>query len=178
MRVTTDLELELSRGARLLAVLAVTGGADAMVLALGGVATTDGGAGLLQSLGAMLAREGGTPIGPGGAGLAALRTVHLAEAHAAFAGVDLVLAADVDNPPLGPAGTAAVYGPQKGASANDVRELDGALAGFVRRLAASGAEAPPVLGAEPLRGGRGIPCAGVLSPWLDWADAAVAVEAV
>jgi glycerate kinase len=116
----------------------LAGGADTIVLALGGVATTDGGAGLLQSLGAVLACEDGTPIGPGGAGLAALRTVDLAEARAALAGVDLVLATDVDNPLLGPMGTAAVYGPQKGASADDVRELDGALAGFVRRLAAAG----------------------------------------
>ena len=93
---------------------ALAGGADTVVLALGGVATTDGGAGLLRSLGAMLAGEDGTPIGPGGAGLAGLRTVHLAEARAALAGVDLVLATDVDNPLLGTTGAAAVYGPRKG----------------------------------------------------------------
>ncbi|MDQ0753262.1 glycerate kinase [Streptomyces africanus] len=117
---------------------ALAGGADTIILALGGVATTDGGAGLLQSLGAVLARDDGTPIGPGGAGLADLHTVDLVDARAALAGVDLVLATDVDNPLLGPTGTAAVYGPQKGASPGDVRELDGALAGFVGRLAAAG----------------------------------------
>ncbi|MFF9098823.1 glycerate kinase [Streptomyces sp. NPDC014802] len=116
---------------------ALAGEAETIVLALGGVATTDGGAGLLQSLGAVLAREDGTPIGPGGRGLADLHTVDLTEARAALAGVDLVLATDVDNPLLGPRGTAAVYGPQKGASEQDVEELDAALANFVRHLKAA-----------------------------------------
>ncbi|MCX5328924.1 glycerate kinase [Streptomyces sp. NBC_00140] len=117
---------------------ALAGDADTIVLALGGVATTDGGAGLLQSLGAVLARADGTPIGPGGQGLADLHAVDLGEARAALAGVDLVLATDVNNPLLGAQGTAAVYGPQKGATENDVRELDAALTGFVRRLEAAG----------------------------------------
>ncbi|MEU6375170.1 glycerate kinase [Streptomyces sp. NPDC046909] len=117
---------------------ALAGGAETIVLALGGVATTDGGAGLLQSLGAVLARADGTPVGPGGRGLTDLHHVDLTEARAALAGVDLVLATDVDNPLLGAHGTAAVYGPQKGAAADDVRELDAALTGFVRRLEAAG----------------------------------------
>lgn len=117
---------------------ALAGGADTVVLALGGVATTDGGAGLLQSLGAVLARQYGTPIAPGGRGLAALHTADLTPARTALAGVDLVLATDVDNPLLGPNGTAPVYGPQKGATEHDVRELDEALAHFVRRLEAAG----------------------------------------
>ncbi|QWB22544.1 MULTISPECIES: glycerate kinase [Streptomyces] len=117
---------------------ALEGAADTIVLALGGVATTDGGAGLLRSLGAVLARADGTPIGPGGGGLADLRTADLTEARTALKDIDLVLATDVDNPLLGPTGAAAVYGPQKGASAAEVRELDDALAGFVRRLAATG----------------------------------------
>ena len=131
------------------------GEADTIVLAVGGVATTDGGAGLLQSLGATLAEEDGTPISPGGAGLAALRTVDLAEARAALAGVDLVLATDVDNPLLGTTGTAAVYGPQKGATASEVRELDGALAGFVRRLEASGVAEAAGLAEVPGAGAAG-----------------------
>ncbi|MGW2518893.1 glycerate kinase [Streptomyces sp. NPDC001617] len=134
---------------------ALAGGADTIVLALGGVATTDGGAGLLQSLGAVLAREDGTPIGPGGEGLAALRTVDLAEARAALAGVDLVLATDVDNPLLGATGTAAVYGPQKGATASEVRVLDDALAGFVRRLEAAGVPEAAGLADAPGAGAAG-----------------------
>ncbi|MCX5372645.1 glycerate kinase [Streptomyces sp. NBC_00103] len=134
---------------------ALAGEPDTIVLALGGVATTDGGAGLLQSLGAVLAREDGTPIGPGGRGLAELDGVELSEARAALAGVDLVLATDVDNPLLGPTGTAAVYGPQKGASASDVRELDAALGTFVRRLEAAGVADATRLAATPGAGAAG-----------------------
>ncbi|WP_421106515.1 glycerate kinase [Streptomyces sp. NEAU-S77] len=119
------------------------------------MATTDGGAGLLQSLGAVLAREDGTPIGPGGRGLADLRTADLAEARSALAGVDLVLATDVDNPLLGPAGAAAVYGPQKGATARDVRELDDALGSFVRGLAAAGVPDAARLARTPGAGAAG-----------------------
>ncbi|MFE2219244.1 glycerate kinase [Streptomyces canus] len=152
-----------SRGIGQAVQYALAGGADTIVLALGGVATTDGGAGLLQSLGATLAEEDGTPIGPGGAGLAALRTVDLAEARAALAGVDLVLATDVDNPLLGTTGTAAVYGPQKGATASEVRELADALAGFVRRLAAAGdAEAAGLAEVPGAGAAGGLGYAGVL----------------
>ncbi|WP_327727082.1 glycerate kinase [Streptomyces sp. NBC_00487] len=142
---------------------ALAGEADTIALALGGVATTDGGAGLLQSLGAVLAREDGTAIGPGGSGLADLHTVDLADARAALAGVGLVLATDVDNPLLGPTGTAAVYGPQKGVTADDVRELDGALAGFVRRLEAAGvAEATRHADAPGAGAAGGLGYAGML----------------
>ncbi|MFI2674026.1 glycerate kinase [Streptomyces albidoflavus] len=134
---------------------AVAGGADTIVLALGGVATTDGGAGMLQALGAVLRQEDGTPIGPGGSALPALRTVDVTEARAALAGVDLVLATDVDNPLLGPTGCAHVYGPQKGATAQDVRHLDNALAGFVRRLEASGVAEAPGLAQTPGAGAAG-----------------------
>jgi glycerate kinase len=97
---------------------ALAGEADTIVLALGGVATTDGGAGLLQSLGAVLAREDGTPVGPGGRELAGLHTVDLTEARAALAGVDLLLATDVDNPLLGPTGTAPRRGRPRATYAN------------------------------------------------------------
>lgn len=142
---------------------ALSRGADTVVLALGGVATTDGGAGLLQSLGAVLVDERGSPIGPGGQGLTALRTVDLTAARATLTGIDLVLATDVDNPLLGPTGTAAVYGPQKGATESDVRELDTALDTFVRRLAASGvAEASRLADAPGAGAAGGLGFAGML----------------
>jgi glycerate kinase len=103
----------------------------------------------------VLAREDGTPIGPGGRGLAALRTADLAEARTALAGVDLVLATDVDNPLLGPAGAAAVYGPQKGATASDVRELDDALGSFVATLEAAGVPDAARLARTPGAGAAG-----------------------
>ncbi|MEU9330322.1 glycerate kinase [Streptomyces canus] len=161
-----------SRGVGQALQYALAGGADTIVLALGGVATTDGGSGLLQSLGATLAREDATPIGPGGGGLSALRTVDITEARAALAGVDLVLATDVDNPLLGSTGTAAVYGPQKGATASEVRELDEALAGFVRRLAAAGVAEAAGLAEVPGAGAAGgLGYAGMLLGGRVWSGA-------
>ncbi|MEU4896974.1 glycerate kinase [Streptomyces sp. NPDC044780] len=128
---------------------------DTVVLALGGVATTDGGAGLLQALGAPLTRADGSPIGPGGGALAGLHSAGLAGVRGALAGVDLVLATDVDNPLLGPRGAAAVYGPQKGANEHQVHTLDAALGHFVRRLEAGGAADAAALAEQPGAGAAG-----------------------
>ena len=64
----------------------------------------------------------------GGAALAELVAVDLSGLDARLAGVEVVLASDVDNPLLGPQGTAAVFGPQKGADADDVAALERGLA--------------------------------------------------
>jgi glycerate kinase len=81
------------------------------VVGLGGSATNDGGAGLLAALGATA--EGGS-LTDGPAGLAGVTAVDLAPARARVAGVELVLASDVDNPLLGINGATKIYGPQKG----------------------------------------------------------------
>ncbi|WP_436739651.1 glycerate kinase [Streptomyces sp. BBFR102] len=128
---------------------ALDAGVRTLVLGVGGSATTDGGAGMLSALGARLLTADGTPVGPGGAALAALDRAELGGLDPRLAEVDLVLAGDVDNPLTGPTGAAAVYGPQKGADENDVRTLDAALAHYARVLtdalgdrAAEAAEAP------------------------------------
>ena len=102
-------------------------GARRIVLGVGGVATTDGGAGLLQALGAKLADDRGRELPPGGAALGRLASLELSRLRD-LAGVEFWLASDVDNPLLGAAGAAAVYGPQKGASDDDVRVLEAGLA--------------------------------------------------
>jgi glycerate 2-kinase len=102
-------------------------GARRIVLGLGGVASTDGGAGLVQALGGRLLDQAGRELPPGGAALAALHRLDLA-GLAPLAGIDVLVAADVDNPLLGPHGAAAVYGPQKGASPGDVAILETGLA--------------------------------------------------
>lgn len=102
-------------------------GARQIVLAVGGVATTDGGAGLLQALGARLTDEAGSELPPGGAALARLATLDLSRLRD-LSGVEFRLASDVNNPLLGPSGAAAVYGPQKGASPGDVKLLEAGLA--------------------------------------------------
>ncbi|HLV77724.1 MAG TPA: glycerate kinase [Marinobacter sp.] len=103
-----------------------------LIMGLGGSATTDGGAGMLQALGARLLDGQCKDIPPGGAGLAQLARVDLEPAIKRFAGVRLVVACDVNNPLLGRSGAAAVFGPQKGASDQQVAELDTNLGHFAR----------------------------------------------
>jgi glycerate kinase len=101
-------------------------GATRVVLGVGGSATTDGGAGLLQALGARLTDAAGLPLPPGGAALNRLARIDLSRLKD-LAGREFLLASDVDNPLLGPSGAAAVYGPQKGASLADVTLLEAGL---------------------------------------------------
>ena len=103
-------------------------GCREIVLGIGGSASTDGGAGMLQALGARLLSSDGQELGRGGAALADLARLDLSGLHPALAETRVVVASDVDNPLLGPNGAAAVYGPQKGASPSDVDVLDAALA--------------------------------------------------
>ncbi|MFF9045368.1 glycerate kinase [Streptomyces parvulus] len=114
---------------------ALDAGARTIVFGVGGSATTDGGAGMLAALGARFLDADGEPVAPGGGGLAALASADLSGLDPRLADVELVLASDVDNPLTGPKGAPAVYGPQKGASPDDVAALDAALAHFAEVLA-------------------------------------------
>ncbi|MDH6624616.1 glycerate kinase [Streptomyces sp. LBL] len=113
---------------------ALDAGARTIVFGVGGSATTDGGAGMLSALGARFLDADGEPVTPGGEGLAALASADLSALDPRLASVDIVLASDVDNPLTGPKGAPAVYGPQKGASPDDVRVLDEALAHYANVL--------------------------------------------
>ncbi|QMU80166.1 glycerate kinase [Streptacidiphilus sp. PB12-B1b] len=125
-----------SRGTGQLIARALELGCTRIVLGLGGVACTDGGAGLVQALGGSLRDARGADLAPGGAALAGLGSLDLGELPRALAGVELVIAGDVDNPLLGERGAAAVYGPQKGATPADVAELDAALGHWADAVAA------------------------------------------
>ncbi|WOI61546.1 glycerate kinase [Streptomyces fradiae] len=113
---------------------ALDAGASTVVLGVGGSATTDGGAGMLAALGARFLDAHGEPVGPGGGGLRELATADLSGLDPRFAGVELVLASDVDNPLTGPKGAPAVFGPQKGAGPRDVEVLDAALTRYAAVL--------------------------------------------
>lgn len=119
---------------------ALDAGCRRIVLGVGGSASTDGGAGFLQGLGARFLSADGEKLPLGGAALAQLMTADLSGLDPRLAGVELVLASDVDNPLLGAQGAAAIFGPQKGASVDDVEALDSALAHFVDVLAGSAHE--------------------------------------
>ncbi|SCE39804.1 glycerate kinase [Streptomyces sp. DvalAA-14] len=120
---------------------ALDAGAGTIVLGVGGSATNDGGAGMLSALGARLLDADGAPVAPGGGPLATLATVDLTDLDPRLATAQIVLASDVDNPLLGPTGAAGVYGPQKGASPEDVAVLDAALGRYAEVLAAAGLSA-------------------------------------
>lgn len=101
-----------------------------VVVCIGGSATNDGGAGMAQAIGARLLDSEGHEIGPGGAALLDLARIDTTTLDRSVRGVRFVVASDVDNPLTGSQGASAVYGPQKGASADDVLLLDRALAHY------------------------------------------------
>ncbi|MFF4488909.1 glycerate kinase [Streptomyces sp. NPDC001544] len=116
---------------------ALDAGARTIVFGVGGSATTDGGAGMLTALGARFLDADGEPVPPGGGGLAGLASADLTGLDPRLSSVELVLASDVDNPLTGPKGAPAVYGPQKGASPDDVEALDAVLAHYAQVLEAT-----------------------------------------
>lgn len=134
---------------------ALDAGARTLVFGVGGSATTDGGAGMLAALGARFLKADGEPVAPGGAALAELASADLSGLDPRLGEVEFVLASDVDNPLTGPKGAPAVYGPQKGASPEDVRRLDAALAHFVKVL-----EEPSGAGATGFAASPGAGAAG------------------
>ncbi|WP_123970731.1 glycerate kinase [Streptomyces sp. TLI_185] len=174
---------------------ALDAGARTIVFGVGGSATTDGGAGMLSALGARFLDADGEPVPPGGGGLGELASADLSGLDPRLASVELVLASDVDNPLTGPKGAPAVYGPQKGASPDDVETLDTALAHYAKVLeeavGAKAAEfaASPGAGAAGgigygalLLGARFRPGIEVMldvlgfAPALEWADLVITGE--
>jgi glycerate 2-kinase len=105
-------------------------GARRVILAVGGSACTDAGAGALQALGAHLLDSEGNEIAHGGAALGHCATIDTRDLDARLRKTEFILASDVDNPLLGPKGAATVYAPQKGANASDVALLEAALMNF------------------------------------------------
>jgi glycerate 2-kinase len=157
---------------------AVRLGARRIVLGLGGSACTDGGAGLVQGLGGRLRDAKGNDLPPGGA---ALRSLHALDVRglADLSGVDIVVASDVDNPLLGPAGAAAVYAPQKGASPDEIRILEAGLRRWadlaeaatrrtVRNMPGAGAAGGVGFAALAFLGARVEPGIGYLLDLLDF----------
>ncbi|HEX8024983.1 MAG TPA: glycerate kinase, partial [Candidatus Limnocylindrales bacterium] len=115
-----------SRGTGQLLFAALAAGARTVTIGIGGSATTDGGRGIIEALGAHVddAHDGAF-------------VVNLAGLEPGLAALDVRVACDVDNPLLGPRGAAATYGPQKGASPDDVVGLDARLARWADALDAA-----------------------------------------
>ena len=111
---------------------AIKRGAKTIYVGLGGVATNDGGAGLAAACGAQLLDKNNQPIPPGAQALLQLHTLDVSALKKQIKGVKIIAVADVTNPLLGPLGSARVFGPQKGATANQVRMLERALTNWAR----------------------------------------------
>jgi glycerate kinase len=105
-------------------------GCSRIIAGIGGSATNDGGAGMAQALGYRLLDATGRDLARGGAALASLARIDPSGFDREWKSVPVRVATDVTNPLLGRHGASAVYGPQKGASAEAVTELDAALARF------------------------------------------------
>lgn len=123
---------------------AVRAGAKTIYIGLGGSATNDGGAGMLQALGARLVDDRGCDIAPGLAGLERVAGVDLTPALRVLGGARIVVLSDVENPLVGRRGALAVFGGQKGLPTDDVEALggyDGWMVGYGRLLDTAVAEA-------------------------------------
>ena len=100
------------------------------IIGIGGSATNDAGAGMAQALGVGLLDESGKALEYGGAALARLRRIDMSGLEKSIGECEFLVACDVNNPLTGPTGASAIYGPQKGATAEMIEELDAALAHF------------------------------------------------
>jgi glycerate kinase len=107
-------------------------GVQRFIIGIGGSATNDGGAGMVQALGAKLLDSQGRQIGLGGGRLNDLATIDISELDARIKNCRFEVACDVTNPLLGEEGASAVFGPQKGATPELVEQLDNALAHYAR----------------------------------------------
>jgi glycerate kinase len=119
-----------TRGTGELILAACRRGARRVLVCVGGSATNDAGAGMAQAVGVRLLDRRGVDLPPGGAALLELAAIDLSGLDRSVRGGEFVVATDVDNPLVGPQGASAVYGPQKGASPEDVALLDAALGHF------------------------------------------------
>jgi glycerate 2-kinase len=126
-----------SRGLGQVIAAALDAGCSRFVVGIGGSASTDGGTGMVQALGGRVLDEHGTDVVDGGLGAGTAAHVDLAGLHPGLGEATVEVASDVDNPLTGPSGAAAVYGPQKGASPDDVAVLDAALAHWADVVAAA-----------------------------------------
>jgi len=105
-------------------------GCRKLIIGIGGSATNDGGIGMAQALGARLLDADNKELPFGGAALARLERIDISGMDPRLADFEVTLASDVNNPLCGPRGASAIYGPQKGASPEMVKQLDAALSHY------------------------------------------------
>ena len=109
---------------------ALESGVKNIIIGIGGSATNDGGAGMVQALGAKLCDANGADIGFGGGSLMSLNNIDIRHLDARLQTCSIRVACDVTNPLTGTSGASFIFGPQKGATEAMIRELDHNLAHF------------------------------------------------
>ncbi len=129
-----DPGVTTTRGTGQLIRAALDSGCRKLLIGIGGSATNDGGGGMAQALGVSLTDLSGAELGPGGLELARLETIDISGLDPRLSECEIMVASDVTNPLTGPLGASAVYGPQKGASPEQVLQLDAALENYREKL--------------------------------------------
>ncbi|QMM54048.1 glycerate kinase [Enterobacter sp. RHB15-C17] len=114
---------------------ALDAGVKHIIIGIGGSATNDGGAGMMQALGAKLLDAEDNPIGMGGGELEKLARIDISELDTRLASCRVEVACDVTNPLTGKEGASAVFGPQKGATPEMIARLDDSLAHYAKIIA-------------------------------------------
>ncbi|MDU4356814.1 MULTISPECIES: glycerate kinase [Enterobacteriaceae] len=114
---------------------ALDAGVKHIIIGIGGSATNDGGAGMVQALGAKLLDNEDQQIGPGGAALETLARIDIRELDKRLAQCRIEVACDVTNPLTGKEGASAIFGPQKGATPKMIARLDQALGHYAKIIA-------------------------------------------
>ncbi|SDO24329.1 glycerate kinase [Paenibacillus sp. yr247] len=104
------------------------------IIGLGGSATNDGGLGMLQALGGIFLDSGGQSVTPIGASLKHIQTVNLSMLDPRIRECNIIIASDVDNPLCGPKGASFIFGPQKGATKQQISELDASLNAYAQLI--------------------------------------------
>lgn len=171
-----------SRGTGELLAAAVAAGAKRVVLAVGGSATVDGGAGLLVGLGCRLWDKTGRELDGSGGSLGEVSRLDLQPAVERLCQVEVEIASDVTHPLLGAQGAARVFAPQKGATPEQVAQLEVNLAHWAQMLRNAGG--PADLGTRPGTGAAGGIAAALLSvaphvqvvPGVEWVAQAVRLD--
>ena len=165
-RTPASARIASTRGTGELLRSALDAGVQRVILGLGGSATNDGGSGMLAALGVRFLDLAGAELRPGGGALADLIVIDPSGLDPRLAQIEVVVASDVTNPLTGVAGAAATYGPQKGADADAVAELDAALGIYGAAIEAATGRAVAELPGAGAAGGTGAALLGFTNATL------------
>ncbi|EKK5267004.1 glycerate kinase [Cronobacter dublinensis] len=161
-----DPRITTSFGTGELILAALDSGVKTIIIGIGGSATNDGGAGMMQALGARFLDSQQRGLLPGGASLASLEHIEMSGLDPRLAHTTFTVACDVDNPLCGAKGASAIFGPQKGATPEMVAQLDAALRRFGTTLEAVTGKSIISAPGAGAAGGMGAALLGMLNAQL------------